>query len=307
VNMMRQWMTPTNPEGSNAEQTLQNYAESFRSNLGLKEGDPRPEPALVRTGNEPDLPDVWGGYNLRTAFMMWDGYCFEDAIVISQSAADKMGYPVSVEVGDKINNRHGNKGVISQVLPDEDMPQLPDGSSVEVIIPPTNIISRMNFGQIREAVMGRIAEAEGKVATIPPFQAPDSNELKSRLKKCGFDEDGMVQLTLNREALPHRSTVGVVYWGRTVHLASEKLQMGLGSGGQQFGEDPVALLVEREALAVASDFLGRHESEASPFTRIEPLLNARGIRADFDGEKVQFELSAGLRRSLCRPLFPIHG
>jgi DNA-directed RNA polymerase subunit beta len=65
-----------------------------------------------------------------------------------------MGYPVPLDIGDKISNRQGAKGVIAQVLPDEEMPRLSDGSSVELIFPPTSIISRMNFGQIREAVMG---------------------------------------------------------------------------------------------------------------------------------------------------------
>ena len=91
------------------------------------------EPALVQTGNEPDNPYFWAGHNMLTAFITWDAHCFEDGIAISESAAQRMACPEPLEPGDKISNRHGTKGVVSQVLPDEQMPKMEDGTPVELI------------------------------------------------------------------------------------------------------------------------------------------------------------------------------
>jgi len=99
ANMMRQWIAP-----------------------------PDPEPALVQTANEPALPGFWCGRNLLTAFVSW-GETFEDAIVLSESAAAKLNYPRPVEAGDKFSNRHGAKGVVARILPDDEMPHLPDGTA----------------------------------------------------------------------------------------------------------------------------------------------------------------------------------
>jgi hypothetical protein len=93
VNMMRQWFTPTDPE-----------------------------PADVQTGLEPNEPGFWCGRNLLTAFMSLGADTFEDAIVISESAAQRLNYPYPVEPGDKFSNRHGSKGTISKILPDDQMP-----------------------------------------------------------------------------------------------------------------------------------------------------------------------------------------
>ncbi|MSR83436.1 MAG: hypothetical protein EXS58_11020, partial [Candidatus Latescibacteria bacterium] len=82
----------------------------------------------------------------------------------------------------------------------------------DLIYSPTSMISRMNFGQVREAVMGRIARAEGRPAVVPPFQAPTADQLQQRLRQAGLPEDSMEQLTLKGQPMPHRSTVGWVYW-----------------------------------------------------------------------------------------------
>lgn len=290
MNMIRQWMAPRDPAGSAAVRSGLNFPPAFRDLLIPGDDAPRPEPALVRTGHEGDGPDAWGGYNLRTAFVMWDGDSFEDGLVVSASAAEKMGFPVPLEVGDKMSNRHGFKGVISRILPDDRMPALPDGRAIEIVVPPTGIVSRLNFGQIREAVMGRIAEAEGRPAVVAPFRAPPAETLKARLADCGFPEDGLEQLTLGGEPLDHRSTVGIVYWGRTNHTPSQKLSGGE-DGGEWFGEKEMALLIERKALAVASDFAGRHGEGPTPFAALVEALSDRGIEADFDGSSVGFSVS----------------
>jgi hypothetical protein len=184
-----------------------------------------PEPALVQTGYEFDAPGFWCGVNLLTAFVSWGTDTFEDGIVLSESAARRFRREAPIEPGDKISNRHGQKGVVSRIIPDDQMPHLADGSPVELIVSYLGCQARMNFGQIREAIMGRIARAEGRVAIVPPFQAPDETSLRERLRLAGLPESGMETLTDGRGGPPlaRPSTVGWIYWGRTVHQARLKL------------------------------------------------------------------------------------
>jgi len=207
VNMMRQWRPPINPE-----------------------------PAIVQTGNEPAEPGFWCGINLLTAFVSWGPDTYEDGILISESAAQRLQYTPPVEPGDKFSNRHGAKGVISRIVPDDEMPRLADGTPVELACNFIALHARMNFGQVREAVMSRIAQAEGQPAMVAPFRSPDEEELRRRLARAGLPEDGMEQLTLDGQLLERRSLVGWIYWGRTVHIASEKIHAAVtpdGSGQRQ--------------------------------------------------------------------------
>ncbi|KKK83909.1 hypothetical protein LCGC14_2788660, partial [marine sediment metagenome] len=184
-----------------------------------------PEPALVRTGNEPDEPGFWCGRNLLTAFVSWGGDTFDDGIVVSASAAAKLDFPNPLEPGDKLSNRHGTKGTVARILPDEQMPHLPDGSAVELIFSFIGCHTRLNFGQIREAILGRIARATGKPIICPPFQAPSADRIRAWLTEAGLDESGMEVLTDGKDgpALQRPSTVGWVYWGKLHHLAIEKI------------------------------------------------------------------------------------
>ncbi|HIJ74380.1 MAG TPA: hypothetical protein HPP83_09790 [Candidatus Hydrogenedentes bacterium] len=208
VNMMRQWHVP-----------------------------PDPEPALVQTGHEPDAPGFWCGRNLLTAFVSWGLDTFEDAIAISESCAKRLDFPHPVEPGDKLSNRHGTKGTVSRILPDDEMPHLEDGTPVELVFSFLGCHTRLNFGQIREAVMSRIAKAEGAPAIVPPFHAPSEEELRERLEKAGLPESGMEILTLGRagKKLARPSTVGWVYWGKTFHLAKHKIHADV-KGTQMQGE-----------------------------------------------------------------------
>ena len=247
VNMMRQWTSaadtaaPVHSTGWFRQQHDQRLASKGH----------KPEPALVQTGYEPEAADFWGGYNLLTAFIMWDGDTFEDGLVISESAAARMDFPAAVGVGDKLSNRHGAKGVVTRILPDADMPQLPDGAPIELILSPTSMVSRLNFGQQREAVMGRLAQAAGCPAVVPPFQAPSEETLKARLVEAGLPEDGMEQLTLKGAKLPYRSTVGWVYWGRlAAHTAAEHLEIAVaGAGGPELDMMAYGALCEAGAVA----------------------------------------------------------
>ena len=251
INMMRQWLAPADPAlPAHSSGWLADHHTRLRQGQG-----PKPEPALVQTGNEPEAPDFWGGYNLLTAFITWDGDAFEDAIVLSASAAERLGYPFPVEPGDKFSNRHGTKGVVSRILPDEEMPQLADGTPVELIFSLCGLPSRMNFGQVREALMGRLARAEGQPAIVPPFSAPGEGELRQRLKQAGLPESGMEVLTLKGQPLAHPSTVGWVYWGRTFHVAQDKIRAATQPDRcQRQGENEYRALRAAGALTTVGEF-----------------------------------------------------
>jgi hypothetical protein len=186
---------------------------------------PDPEPALVQTGNEPDAPDFWCGRNLLTAFASMGAATTEDGIVISVSAARRLNFPYPAEVGDKLTNRHGIKGVVSQVLPDDEMPHLPDGTPVELVYSFTGLPTRLVLGPVLEAAWGRVAYREGQPVIVPPFAAPSQADLCQRLKAAGLPESGQERLTFGKNGpqADFASTVGWVYWSRSVHLSRQKI------------------------------------------------------------------------------------
>jgi hypothetical protein len=288
ANMMRQWLVPE-----------------------------QPEPALVRTGNEPDVPGFWCGRNLLTAFIPWGGDVFEDALLLSESGARKLGFPHPLEPGDKLSNRHGTKGVVSRIVPDDEMPHMPDGAPVELVFSFMGCHTRLNLGQIREAVLGRIARAEGRPVICPPFAGPKEDEIRRQLKAAGLPQSGMETLSVGKggQRLPRPSTVGWVYWGKTFHLASGKLTCTADAArkGQSVSEleyfnlrDAGAFEVVRElfslrqethaaAAALAERVAAGPVEQAGPptpaFAELQRRLAAAGIRADFDGEKVRFSFA----------------
>ena len=322
INMMRQWtsaadtVAPIHDTGWFRQQHDQRLASKGH----------KPEPALVQTGYEPEAADFWGGYNLLTAFVMWDGDTFEDGLVISESAAARMDFPAAVGVGDKLSNRHGAKGVVARILPDADMPQLPDGTPVEIILSPTSMVSRLNFGQQREAVMGRIAQAEGTPAVVPPFQASSEETLKARLAAAGLPEDGMEQLTLKGAKLPYRSTVGWVYWGLlAAHTAAEHLETAvIGVGGPELDMMAYGALSEAGAVAnihalfntaaaerpdadalgqrLASDPISPSPPPSPRFALLQQLLGMAGIRAELAGRELRFSFAEPEGLTLARPV-----
>ena len=251
MNMVRQWVGVPEPDWPRDESGA--WLDYFARFDGMK---PETEPALVQTGCEADDPYFWKGYNLLTAFMAWDGDTYEDGLVMSESASNKMTQPHGVAVGDKLSNRHGNKGVLTRILPDDEMPQLPDGTPVEMIVSVCSLPSRLNIGQLREAVMGRVAKAEGKPVVVPPLGAPSIEEIQNRLKANGLPEDGMEHLTLKGEQLPRRTTVGWVYWGRLIHMVRDKVRSGVrpGESNQHLGEMEFLALQESGATALVNEF-----------------------------------------------------
>ncbi|MEF3692368.1 MAG: DNA-directed RNA polymerase subunit beta [Candidatus Moraniibacteriota bacterium] len=183
-----------------------------------------------------------------------------------------------VAVGDKLAGRHGNKGVISRIAPVEDMPHLPDGTPMDVILNPLGVASRMNIGQILEIHMGWAASKLGYNVATPALDGVNEDDIKAELKKAGLPENGKVRLVDGKtgEYFDNESTVGVMYIMKLNHLIDDKMHMRsigpyslitqqpLGGkaqfGGQRFGEMEVwalegygAAYSLQEMLTIKSD------------------------------------------------------
>ncbi len=183
-----------------------------------------------------------------------------------------------VSVGDKLAGRHGNKGVISAIVPEEDMPYLPDGTPVDMVLNPLGVVSRMNLGQIMETHLGLAAEKLGYKVATPVFNGVPLKRIKEELKKAGLSEDGKTELYDGRtgERFDQRVTVGRIYMLKLLHLVDDKMharsigpysmvtQQPLGGkaqfGGQRFGEMEVWALEAygaahtlQEMLTIKSD------------------------------------------------------
>jgi DNA-directed RNA polymerase subunit beta len=192
----------------------------------------------------------------------------------------------NISVGDKLAGRHGNKGVISVILPEEDMPYMADGTPVDVVLTPLGVPSRMNLGQILELHLGLAAHSLGYQAIVPPFMGATVDEIKEELVKAGYRADGKMKLFdgRNGEAFDQDIAVGYMYILKLNHMVEDKIHMRsigpyslitqqpLGGkaqgGGQRFGEMEVWALegygasnVLREMLTVKSDDItGRSEA-----------------------------------------------
>jgi DNA-directed RNA polymerase subunit beta len=178
-----------------------------------------------------------------------------------------------MQVGDKLANRYGNKGVISIIVPDEDMPFLPDGRPVDIILNPLGVISRMNLGQIFETHLGWAAYHLGYQAIVPPMTGISEAEIKTELKKAGLREDGRVTLYDGRtgEAFKQPVTVGYMYIMKLIHMVEDKIharsigpyslitQQPLGGkaqfGGQRLGEMEVWALEAYSAVNILDEML----------------------------------------------------
>ena len=183
-----------------------------------------------------------------------------------------------IQVGDKMCGRHGNKGVISRVLPKEDMPYMPDGRPIQIVLNPLGVPSRMNLGQVLEVHLGLAAKKLGWHVATPVFDGANEQDIFDTLEEAGYSADGKVQLRDGRtgEDFDHPVTVGYMYMLKLHHLVDEKIhsrstgpyslvtQQPLGGraqfGGQRFGEMEVWALEAygashtlQEMLTVKSD------------------------------------------------------
>ncbi|WP_251446714.1 DNA-directed RNA polymerase subunit beta [Vermiculatibacterium agrestimuris] len=183
-----------------------------------------------------------------------------------------------ISVGDKMAGRHGNKGVVSRILPQEDMPFLPDGTPLDIVLNPLGVPSRMNIGQVLEVHLGYAAKTLGWKVATPIFNGANESDIQALLKQAGLAEDGKSDMYDGRtgEKFDNRVTTGYVYFLKLHHLVDDKIharstgpyslvtQQPLGGkaqfGGQRFGEMEMwaleaygAAYTLREMLTVKSD------------------------------------------------------
>ncbi|MDD5252020.1 MAG: DNA-directed RNA polymerase subunit beta [Patescibacteria group bacterium] len=231
-----------------------------------------------------------------------------DIKVFSREAGDKLPPGViqtiqvavadlrKVQVGDKVAGRHGNKGVISKIVPVEDMPFLTDGTPVDVILSPLGVVSRMNLGQILETHLGLAANALGYHAVTPAFNGITEVQIREELKKAGFPEDGQVTLYDGRtgDKFDNKVTVGYIYMLKLNHMVEDKIhqrsigpyslitQQPLGGkaqfGGQRFGEMEVWALEAygaahtlQEILTIKSDDVPGRSKAYESIIKGEPI------------------------------------
>ena len=184
----------------------------------------------------------------------------------------------NISVGDKLSGRHGNKGIISVILPEEDMPYMADGTPIDILLTPLGVPSRMNLGQILEMHLGLAAHTLGYQAVVPPFGGASDIEIKEELDKAGWPENGRVKLFdgLTGNSFEQDIAVGYMYILKLHHMVEDKIHMRsigpyslitqqpLGGkaqgGGQRFGEMEVwalegygAAYTLREMMTIKSD------------------------------------------------------
>ena len=211
-----------------------------------------------------------------------------------------------ISVGDKMAGRHGNKGVIAKILPQEDMPFLADGTPVQILLNPLGVPSRMNVGQILETHLGWAAAKLGFQAITPIFDGADEPAIRKCLDEAGLPEHGKAQLFDGRTGEPFEqlSTVGYIYMMKLHHLVDDKVharstgpyslitQQPLGGkarfGGQRFGEMEVwaleaygAAYILQELLTVKSDDVEGRTKIYEAMVKGENTLEA-GTPASFD-------------------------
>ncbi|KKW44032.1 MAG: DNA-directed RNA polymerase subunit beta [Parcubacteria group bacterium GW2011_GWA2_56_7] len=231
-----------------------------------------------------------------------------DVRVFSREAGDKLSPGViksiqvsiadlrKMQVGDKVAGRHGNKGIVSRIVPIEDMPFLEDGTPVDVILTPLGVVSRMNIGQILEMHLGLAANALGYHVVTPSLNGVPEETVKDELEKAGFPRNGQVTLHDGRTGEPfdHEVAVGYMYVLKLSHMVEDKMhqrsigpyslitQQPLGGkaqfGGQRFGEMEVWALEAygaahtlQEILTIKSDDVPGRSKAYESIIKGEPI------------------------------------
>ncbi|HRY63461.1 MAG TPA: DNA-directed RNA polymerase subunit beta, partial [Patescibacteria group bacterium] len=231
-----------------------------------------------------------------------------DIKVFTRAAGDKLAAGVikqiqvsiahmrKIQVGDKMAGRHGNKGVVSRVVAVEDLPCLPDGTPVDIVLNPLGVASRMNLGQILETHLGLVAHDRGIKVATPPLDGVPEETIKDELEKLGYPRTGKMILTDGRTGEPFQNptTVGYIYIMKLVHMVEDKIhqrsigpyslvtQQPLGGkaqfGGQRFGEMEVwaleaygAAYTLQEILTIKSDDVPGRSKAYESIIKGEPI------------------------------------
>jgi DNA-directed RNA polymerase subunit beta len=221
-----------------------------------------------------------------------------------------------LSVGDKMAGRHGNKGVIARILPEEDMPYLPDGTPVEIVLNPLGVPSRMNVGQILETHLGWAAHALGMHFATPVFDGATETEIKSMLMKANLPETGKTRLYDGMTGQPFEQevTVGYIYMLKLSHLVDDKIharsigpyslitQQPLGGkaqfGGQRFGEMEVWALEAYGAAHILQELLTAKSDDVYGRTKIYEAI-VKGEAAMEPGVPESFNVLIRELQSLC--------
>jgi DNA-directed RNA polymerase subunit beta len=221
-----------------------------------------------------------------------------------------------LSVGDKMAGRHGNKGVIARILPEEDMPYLPDGTPVEIVLNPLGVPSRMNVGQILETHLGWAARALGLRFATPVFDGATEREIKARLEKAGLPTSGKTVLYdgLTGQRFEQEVTVGYIYMMKLSHLVDDKIharsigpyslitQQPLGGkaqfGGQRFGEMEVWALEAYGAAYTLQELLTAKSDDVYGRAKIYEAI-VKGEAAMEPGVPESFNVLIRELQSLC--------
>ena len=221
-----------------------------------------------------------------------------------------------LSVGDKMAGRHGNKGVIARIVPEEDMPYLPDGTPVEIVLNPLGVPSRMNVGQILETHLGWAAQALGLHYATPVFDGATERDIKEQLTKGGLPTSGKVQLQDGISGIPFEQpvTVGYIYMLKLSHLVDDKIharsigpyslitQQPLGGkaqfGGQRFGEMEVWALEAYGAAYVLQELLTAKSDDVYGRAKIYEAI-VKGEAAAEPGVPESFNVLIRELQSLC--------
>ncbi len=221
-----------------------------------------------------------------------------------------------LQVGDKMAGRHGNKGIVSRIVPQEDMPFLADGRSVDIILNPLGVPSRMNVGQLLETHLGWAAHALGFYAETPVFNGATEEEIRQHLKEAGLSEDGksVVYDGFSGESFAQKVTVGAIYMLKLNHLVDEKIharsigpyslvtQQPLGGkahfGGQRFGEMEVWALEAYGAAYTLQEMLTVKSDDVTGRSRIYEAI-VKGEQALAPGTPESFNVLVKELQGLC--------
>ena len=222
----------------------------------------------------------------------------------------------TLSVGDKMAGRHGNKGVIAKILPLEDMPFLPDGTPVDMVLNPLGVPSRMNVGQILETHLGWAAKALGYRVVTPVFDGISEERIHECLKEAGLPEDGKTVLLDGRTGRPfdQKVTVGYMYMLKLDHLVDDKVharatgpyslitQQPLGGkaqfGGQRFGEMEVWALEAYGAAHILQELLTVKSDDVDGRTKIYEAM-VKGENTLAASTPVSFEVLMNEVKGLC--------